>query len=70
MKKLRDFLAVLATIPVLVFIVAEAIEAIKVLISNAPNAFDIATDWRVIVISLIVATCVVVIEILCSRKKD
>lgn len=69
MRHFRNFLALWAGILLAVFVVAELVEAIKTLIANSANAFAIATDWRIVVISMIVSFVVTLGIMLFYGKK-
>ncbi len=69
MKYFRDFLAMWAGIVLTVFVVYEICVAIKAMIWNVQKAFELATDWRIVVFSMLISAVAVGIYHLSRRKR-
>lgn len=70
MKNFRNFLSIWSGALLLCFVVLELIEAGKVIVLNAKAAFEVTTDWRIVVAAMIFsAVLTLFIFILSKRKK-
>lgn len=70
MKHLWDFLAFLAGAVLTVFLVYELGEVVKTIISNAGDAFEIATAWQTVVGCIAFAVIATIVKTLIFRKND
>lgn len=69
MKYFRNFLATWALIVLTVFVVYELISALEAIILNANVAYEIATEWYVVVISMILALIINLFANIVIRRK-
>ena len=70
MKHFRNFLAIWSGILLCGFLVLELVEAAKAVVANASDAFNIITEWYVIVIAMALSVAATIFLGIFSKKSD